>query len=149
MAFEETEHLSGFDSKEVKRLVEKPAPRAFVYQSCTRHFDPHGHFIKHVPRIIQSSKADVHIDQAVLTKVFFSEAELENVALARQHAPTTERKVKQFGTSVLWSGTTCRECTELDEATHGVVIGAEADGLGVELLNVGHQVTPLHFMVAY
>ncbi|GMN61825.1 hypothetical protein TIFTF001_030912 [Ficus carica] len=97
----------------------------------------------------KSSKADVHIDQAVLTKVFLSEAELENVALARQHAPTTERKVKQFETSVLWSGATCQECTELDEATHGVVIGAEANGLGVELLDVGHQVTPLHFMAAY
>ena len=108
MAFKETELLSGFDAKEVKCLVEKPTPRVSIYQSCTRHFVPHGHFIKHVPRIIQSSKADVHIDQAVLTKVFFSEAELENVALARQHAPTTERKVKQFGTSVLWSDATRR-----------------------------------------
>ncbi|GMN61841.1 hypothetical protein TIFTF001_030926 [Ficus carica] len=62
----------------------------------------------------------------------------------RQLAPTTERKLKQFGTSMLWSGATCRECTELDEATPGVVIGAEVDGLGVELLDVGHQVTPLH-----
>ncbi|GMN61863.1 hypothetical protein TIFTF001_030951 [Ficus carica] len=82
MAFEETELLSGFDSKEVNHLVEKPAHRASVYQRCTRHFAPLGHFIEQVPRIIQSSKADVHIDQAVLTKVFFSEAELENVALA-------------------------------------------------------------------
>ena len=42
------------------------------------------------------------------------------------------------------------ERTELDEAAHGVVVGgeAEADGSGVELLEVGHGGTPLQFMAA-
>lgn len=42
------------------------------------------------------------------------------------------------------------ERTELDEAAHGVVVGgeAEADGSGVELLEVGHGGTPLQIMAA-
>lgn len=47
-----------------------------------------------------------------------------------------------------------RNGAELDETTHGVVVGgeAEADGSRVELLKVGHRRTPLalhfHFMAA-